>query len=362
MNGIVSLYLNREIKSHFLYYLRQILYLVPILAIILMFSSTQNIKYANQYIFLSNTSYESIQTGRNISITDNTFKVYEGQIAIVEDVRGVTVYDKQYDCSVFGIVQVNYDFEHTYFSKDNMEGIDLDSLGSDEIAVSYDVAKRLDVNVGDVVTLMKTGSEDLHNYKVKGIFKTKYTYEKMGASGTVVIQDNEKLEKMYDYEYYHFSDNNDGNIIKDMEISECNFLDLPTKSVIMVNLVFPFIGIMLLVVLLQREIRHLVGKMTYDFAVLTVCGVKPLHINKIIFVLEGIVGIVSSIGTLIVYKYLVMEKLIGEYASVRICFLYFVIINIIIALIIKINTGLLRDKISEETILNTLQKRGESYE
>lgn len=362
MNGIVSLYLKREGRNNYFYYMRQVLYLIPILAIILMFSSTQNIKYANQYIFLKNTSYESISTGRNISVSDNMFKVYEGKIAIVEDVRGVPVYEKQYECSVFGITQVDYDFEHTYFSKANMEGIDLEDLGTDEIAISYDVAKRLDAKVGDFVTLVKTGSETKYQYKVKGIFKTKYTYEKMGASGTVVIKDNTALEEMYDFEYYRFSDENDGNISKDMELRECNFLDLPTKSVIMVNLVFPLIGIILLVILLYREIRHLVAKMTYDFTVLTVCGVKGTHINKIIFFLEGIVGALSSIGTLIVYKYLVMEKLVGEYVTFRICILYFVIINIIIALIIRINLGMLSDRMSPRTILNTLQQRGENYE
>lgn len=377
MSGIVSLYLKREVRSNYLYYLRQVLYLVPVLAIILMISSTQNIKYTNQYIFLNNTSYQSISTGSDVKDTDNSFKVYEGKIAVVEDVRGVPVYKKQYNCSVFGMTKVNYDFEHTYFTKDNMEEmgkegkgeeeidleyIDLDSLDSDEIAISYDVAKRLDVHKGDTVTFISTGSNLQQEYRVKGIFKTKYTYEMIGASGTVVIKDNKSLEEMYEYDYYHFSQDKDGSISKDMELRECNFLRLPTMSVIMVNLVFPLIGIILLVVLLYREIRHLVSKMTYDFAVLTVCGIKLEHISRLIFILEGIVGMVASIGTLIVYKYLVMEKLIGEYVSFRICILYFVVINIIIALIIKINAGLLSDKIDRKTILNTLQKRGDSYE
>lgn len=377
MSGIVSLYLKREVRSNYLYYLRQVLYLIPVLAIILMISSTQNIKYTNQYIFLNNTSYQSISTGSDVKDKDNTFKVYEGKIAVVEDVRGVSVYKKQYNCSVFGMTKVNYDFEHTYFTKDNMEEmgkegkggeeidlecIDLDSLDSDEIAISYDVAKRLDVHKGDTVTFISTGSNLQQEYSVKGIFKTKYTYEMIGASGTVVIKDNKSLEEMYEYDYYHFSQDKDGSISKDVELRECNFLRLPTMSVIMVNLVFPLIGIILLVVLLYREIRHLVSKMTYDFAVLTVCGIKLEHINRLIFILEGIVGMVASIGTLIVYKCLVMEKLIGEYVSFRICILYFVVINIIIALIIKINAGLLSDKIDRKTILNTLQKRGDSYE
>lgn len=65
-------------------------FLVPIMSLILVMSSAENIKYINQKEFLNAASYASISIDNDHE--KSTFEVYEGNIAVVENIRGATVY------------------------------------------------------------------------------------------------------------------------------------------------------------------------------------------------------------------------------------------------------------------------------
>lgn len=357
MSELNRLYIKREYKKNCLYYIRQVLYLIPITALILMFSTSQNIKYINQKIFLKNTSYKSITLSQQENKNKNTFKVYDANVAVVENVRGVAVFKKEYECAVYEKLNADYDFQKTYFTKTNIGKINISDLDDGEVIISYDVAKKLKVKDGDIITFYSNKSDKMFEYRVKGIIRTKYAYGNIGGSGTVIINDNNDLDQIYDNYYISFNDDNSGNIKKSDELQECNYWRLGLKSVLMVNFIFPMLGMIMVVLLLNREIKRLMKKSLYNFSILTILGSDKECITRIIYILEGFVGITAIIGTLVLYKYILAERFLGYYMYFSTLFIYGLIYSLIFLLILKLNIVLIKNKIDDEELLNTLYGR-----
>lgn len=328
MRNIVHLYVKTEFKKKWLSLLRQLLFLVPVMSLILVMSSAENIKYINQREFLSATLYSSISIDNDYE--KNTFEVYEGNIAVVENIRGAAVYRKQYACEIYNIIEKrNYEFEKTYFCNKNIDKEILNGMQKDQIIISYDTAKRLKVDIGDKVAFYSNNEENIETFSVVGIMKTKYPYKKIGNAGTVITKTS-KLTKLYDnFKLYSFLDNQDGEIHKQNELKECNYLLMSISSTIVINVIFPLAGILLVVIILNKEINRLYERAFYNYAVLVSLGMEKKKIGNILFQIEGIILIANSILTMILYKYVIMQGLIGKYISWHTFMIYLILLVVI---------------------------------
>lgn len=364
MSNIVGLFVKSEWRKYWFLNIRQILFLVPIISISLVMSTTQNIKYINQKDFLDNVNYTKIVESEEISNEKNCFEVYKGSLAIVNKVRNVTVFDKYYSCQIFNLIQEEYDLEKTYFTENNMCGYNPLNLKEGEIIISYDMAKKLNVDLNDEIYMM---SKDvklnmLIPYKVKGIMKTKYEYNEIGKSGTAIIKEvsNSKLEKFYHTRKY-FTFDGGGCISKAItlkqEKEETNFLNLPVQAVIMVNAVFPSVAFVLIFVIIFREIGRIFKRKRKNFAILLSMGLDKNKIIMILGIMEGIVVCVSSAIALILYKYLFLQKLIGHYVSYALMIKLFVVCVLVGCIAISLNVHFIKVLISRLDIVKLLYNK-----
>lgn len=361
MKDLENLYIKNEMKRKWFLYIKQLLYLVPIISLILLLSSSQNIKYINQKNFLKSTNYSSINI-INDNVGENVFEEYLGEAAVVEDVRGVSVYLKQYKCEIFNIINSKYDWENTYFTSKNMNGYNPADLKEDEVIISYDVSKKLKVKVNDTISLISDDNDLQKQLKIVGIMKTKYCYTEIGGCGTIILKDknSKALTDLYgEPSYYRFENNQSGDLKKVDELDECNYFRLPAKSVIAVNVVFPLLGIILIIVLISRDIKSIIKNQKYNFAILTSLGLSKKKLNYIIYFLEGIVMLISAIATMIVYKFLLMQKLIGQYVPFSTFVMYFIIIEIIGMVSIYVNLQFTSQELSDSKLLQVLHAKGE---
>lgn len=364
MDSLFWLYVKSELRNKKGKYIKQCLYLIPIIVVTLVLSSTQNIKYYNQKEFLEGVGYTSIDTDA-ISGAENTVEVYDGDIAVVRDVRNVMVYDFQYSCQLFNIVRADMDFSKTYFTKENLNNFNLEDLGARELVISYDVAKRLKVDIGDKVCLISYGSDKYIEYTVKGIMKTKYKYGEIGVTGTVIVkrENSDILQEMYgEAAHYTFTEDTLGDISIEDEMRECNVLGLPVMSVLVVNVIFPVLGGILLTIIASREINSMMGKMKYSWAVLVSQGAEAKLLGRSLILIEGIVFLIAITVSMFLYKYVFLEKMIGHFISMRVFVRYYIILVAAGIAIIVLSIGNLLDKMKEINILKYLGKRGQAEE
>ena len=349
MKDLEYLYIKNEMKRKWFLYIKQLL------------SSTQNIKYINQKNFLKSTNYSSINI-LDEKVGENVFEEYLGEAAVVEDVRGVSVYLKQYKCEIFNIINSEYDWENTYFTSKNMNGYNPADLKENEVIISYDVSKKLKVKVNDTISLISDDNDLQKQLKIVGIMKTKYCYKEIGGCGTIILNDknSKALTDLYGEPcYFRFENNQSGDLKKDDELDECNYFRLPAKSVIAVNVFFPLLGIILIIVLISRDIKNIIKNQKYNFAILTSLGLSKNKINFIIYFLEGIVMLISAIATMIVYKFLLMQKLIGQYVPFGTFVMYFIVIEIIGMVSIYVNLKFTSQELSDSNLLQVLHAKGE---
>jgi len=358
INEFIKLFVVREYRKKWLRYIRQALYLVPIVALVLMFASTQNIKYYNQLLFLENSNYKSLNVSDVNEEGADTLKTCDVSIVISEETRtGAHYYKRNYNGTVFNLYGMNSNLENTYFTRKNMGNVDVESLRDNEAIISYDVAKHLKIKTNDSFYIVDN-DDTLHEIIVKKVMKTKYGFGRIGSSGTILVN-SKSIDKNVDVEknYYNFYSNSTGTIKKQTEINECNFLSLSAKSVIMVNVVFPIMGILLIFVLLNREIKRVVNSISYDLAVFISMGGNKKEIKWIIVLLEGIVCVFSALLAVLLYKYALLQGYVGEYVPFEICIAYFAILVIVAFLIISVNTNGLIKRLEYSGIMSKLTNR-----
>lgn len=358
MRNIVHLYVKTEFKKKWLSLLRQLLFLVPIMSLILVMSSSENIKYINQREFLNAASYSSISMDHDRGT--NTFEVYEGNIAVVENIRGAAVYRKQYACEIYNIIENHsYEFEKTYFCDKNIDKDMLNSLQKDEIIISYDTAKRLKVSIGDEVAFYSDKNENIETFVVVGIMKTKYPYKKIGNAGTVITKTNKnRFTRLYEnLKLYSFLDNQEGEIHKQDELTECNYLLLSISSTIVINVIFPLAGILLVVIILNKEINRLYENVFYNYAVLVSLGMERKKIGDILLQIEGIVLTAGSILTMVLYKYVIMQGLIGKYISWRTFMIYLILLVLTSIILMYVNIKRMYKKMQNIDLVEGLKRK-----
>lgn len=251
----------------------------------------------------------------------------------------------------------NYEFEKIYFDNKNINKDILNGMQKDEIIISYDTAKRLKVDIGDKVAFYSDDEKNIETFSVVGIMKTKYPYKKIGNAGTVITKTS-KLTKLYgSFKLYSFLDNQDGEIPKQDELKECNYLLLSISSTIVINIIFPLAGILLVIIILNKEINRLYERAFYNYAVLVSSGMEKRNIGNILFRIEGIILFANSILTMILYKYVIMQGLLGRCISWRTFMIYLILLIVISIALMYINIKRMYKRMQKIDLVEGLKRK-----
>lgn len=359
------MYIKTELVKNWLKIVKQAIYLIPIISISLLFSTAQNMKYMNQRSFLDRSGHSFINKTDQNAYSENCFTVYNGELVTMEDNRGAKYYKTSYNCEIYSIVGNKYNFEGTYFTKSNLNGQNPMNLKSNEIIISYDAARRLEVSVGDTTYFISDINEEALEFTIKGIMDTKYAYQKIGSVGTAIINsqnESKSLNQMYpDYHFATFaSDKQSENAVSislQEEKQETNFLALPMNSVIVVNVVFPVLAFLLIFILLYRENKHLFMRKRKHISILVSLGGKRKEVIRIISSLQLFVIVLASFLAILVYKYGLMEGYVGEKADLTYLLRIFLACLIIGYVSVKINKKLLQEDFEKMDVAKLLSER-----
>jgi len=363
MREILIFCLAKDLRYDFRKYIKQAVFLIPIISITLMFASIQNIKFINQSIFLGEMRYSSIQQTEEYEDVENCFAVYTGEIAVIDERNNVKILKNQYYCEVFNAVGSEFEFENTYFSFQNLN-FDAKNLSKSEIIISYDIAQRLDVGVGDTVWLINSnGNESLYPYTVVSIMKTKYSYQNIGSEGTVLISDKSNHINLIDL----YSDNgfktflldSSGDILLSDEKDEASVFSLPTISTVVINIIFPILSILLITLVVARESGNLFSRKKKYISLLFGMGMPQKSIIRLLNGTELVILTFSTVCALLIYKFILLQQFIGQYVPWRFMLILMLVCLAAQIVVIHYSGKYIEMMIGQNDLCKLLQEKGD---
>lgn len=149
-----------------------------------MLSTAQNIPFFNQKNMLKNSQYDLISFNSKSDPSKYSFLFIKGNIAHIEQSGEAIVYRKSYPLELFVSNEpMNEKVNNTNFYENNIYLGELKDLSSHEgsldIALSYNAAKKLNIGIGDQVSLYFEKDFEVYVYPVtvKVILKPMYSDE-----------------------------------------------------------------------------------------------------------------------------------------------------------------------------------------
>ena len=308
------------LKSMFLedwrIYGKTICYLVLVLSIMLILSSADRVRYDNQLRFLNRSGYCSVS--EDVPVSQASFYVFQGEAALTEDVRGALICRYEAAAEIFLMIRDHPDFDHSPFTRTNLQKNNPDSLKEGEALISYDLSRRLHVRKGDNIMLFPWEGEGEITVRVAGIMNTKYRRGEIGYTGTILLRGSlERISGIFDdgtgVAYYT---DETGSLSIEEEKRECRGPANLKGMFGSPDVLFPLSAFLLLGLVLVRECRRLRKSWVKRFLVLTRCG-AGMHIGSRSICLMGCLLLVPSLwAASFLYRVVFMNLIAGEYMSV----------------------------------------------
>lgn len=359
MHPIIKKYLKAEIIRNTWPFLKIILVLVPVLSIIGMFSTAQNVPLFNQQTFLKNSNYDWIIFSNEIK-NQQTFLYLEADVAnIISDQDGI-FYENSYPIELF-LQSGEIDTKNTlsFFHEKNFFSGELTDLSIDsenlEVAISYNTAEKLNVKIGDTTSLIFKANDKsvFFPITVKAILLPKYMEKNDLFGGLVLARYNEKFKNFLDEHKIYYQTATFGKGIVDIGESEyvifkkdqlrsasIDYLRLP--DLIVTNILFPIMGLIIVYMVFSREVNFEINRKMKMIGILLSLGSPKKLVIKMFWIKYLTIVLVSSVISSLIYKYLLFEMYIGEYIPPKL--LGFVILIYVLVGIGCIYIGMMKVK------------------
>lgn len=336
--GLIKTLLVAELKFNSWRTIKVLLILIPIFAIITLFTTYQWMPYANQVIFLRNSGYDFLQFAEGHNAGQN-FRVLEVSLANVEGdyYQGYWLKDA-YRIELFVADSANLDYDSTYFNSKNFLRGNPDHLSTQEgmtgIALSYNVLKRLNAKVGDSVTLythvVSEGQSKFIQIPViiQGVLRTKYPEHSIGFGGLGLVIANDSVEETLlshhglPIKQVRFAQGTSSQLENSLSkrdqirfASQLTFF-LPNTGNVGLWVIFA-LGVLALFIIISRELQFGIKQNWRKIGILRALGAT----NKVI-VKTFVIGQASNIALAalfggLLYKAL-FQAVVGEYVDLRV--------------------------------------------
>lgn len=326
--------------------IKGIILLIPIISIVGMFSTVFMVEAINQNIFLRNSDYDWI------AYFDDKPNHMEESTAHLLSIKHTTIgniisfspslwYRPHTQIELFILDNLyNNDWSQTYFNNKNLHSGSFKNLTSDDdslgIIVSYNVARSLGKDIGDKVHLLfKTMfiegpilEEDelprviYYPVKIQGILKPFLPIGRGNGLGLVLknheflnfLTDHQETNKTnYQYAIFGSGEQNftTANEVIYKELQRMSLINGNDYILIMIA----FGGVLVVYLLISREIHFILKERMRSIGILLALGSKKETIYKALWIEQIIKIILISAISSIIYKYLIMEKFIGQYIN-----------------------------------------------
>lgn len=335
MESLSTTYLVGLLKRKPGVFIKNLFYLLVVMPFIAIFIFTFTVPVINQFIFYLKGDYSTIDTSHEPNKHLNTFEVYTADCANVEidENRGIAVFPKsQIGCQIYNPTSPNINFEETIFCGANMLGsIHPSSIKQSEAILSHNLAKNLNLNTGDLLSLIDpenaTGYQDLviKTYAVVGIMRPAYVDSPTHSdyqSGIVLIKDcstqNTLTPDLQSPTYLSFAKSKTSDSIssqtKEEQLFSIASTALPKNGA---TWMMTAMAILLLFVICYREMNHLQELCKADFLLFSQLGASIDQLYRACLYGQIAIIIASSFGGAFILKTLYFEKYLGYYVGIE---------------------------------------------
>ena len=379
MNPLIKAYIIAEFRKSPWSFFKGILILIPILSIVGMFATAQQVSIMNQKAFLKNTDYDWISFSTKKPSTENAYSYIKTNVAHIDPNTEGVYYRNSYPLELFFVERLNeYHTEDstTFFNDRNQYKGDIKNLStSDEsigVAISYNAAKKLKVKINDKASIYFENDEGIYVYPItiKAIVKTKYPSgdDMFGGIGLAKVNPSFQTflkKNQLQAEYAVFGVKGD-NFPKDVQtivykkdqLSEMHLglLTLPDRLV--TSLLIPALGTFVIFLLIRREVGFEISRRMRNIGILTALGTPKKVIINIFFVEQFLKLLIASLFATLIYKYFLFEGFIGELISwPMFCSIFFIYLFLGI---FSLNIAIFRVKaiLSDLSVHEIVSKKG----
>ena len=307
--SVASFYLTRSFKRRPAEDLKQLVFLVPTIAIPLFLILLAYLPYANQWSYLSHMQYDFCEFTNADVATEGSF-LYVKSTSFAEKgdggetaVRGVASYyfdpadSMDFECSPFAeevVIQGKMPFE----------------LECGEAILSKNVAQSLDVSVGDAILL--PGDDGLYStareYRLAGITMPGYSYGDIGKRwGLALACDSKEELSQTVSKAVHFAREDDSGGVAKQTGDRITLLQQKNEAASAVSqggacLLLMIAALLILVLVMSREASHRFELARGDIAVLLALGAEKRGLLLGLAVEEFLVMACSSAFAVLLLK------------------------------------------------------------
>jgi len=325
-------------------YLRQSLYLVLLMSMVLVLSSSAHVRYVNQRRFLRGVTYGSVELSDTKE--GQTFEYAQLQAARTGEDQRILL--DEYTCGIFSILPGQVDYEQTDFTAANLDGCRPEDLQEQEAILSYDTARALRVSEGDRICLFPMESGDICELTVRGVMRTHYTYGSIGTAGTILarLAEGTLHELSGGAVYLSYHEEEGQTISRREQLEECSLRHILTTEESMPGCLFPVMALLLLGLVISREYRGMAGRGLAGTAALSVLGEPPGLPLISLDILEMAAVIASSVIAAVLYGHVFMDRMMGEYTGPLLNTVYALALCLLSVPVIAVSSGRERRRIT----------------
>lgn len=289
---------------------------VIIFSVIAMFMTVGNAPAVNQKIFLDNSGHSFIVESENGKYSVADLSIVSG---LLEDGNSFSFKEIHEVKLYLTDQQASFD-SNSYFTRDNL----LSGSIGEGIALSYNVSKRLGIKKGDEVELYinsSSGNPDIVKVRVEGILRTMYPDCEIdyGIGLMTMTEEIKSVLENNDSVISNISFLNEKSvesaIPKYMEYFESKskgHTDLFNKT----NAFLIAASLILISLFLLKQLHRDVKSRSRDIAVMSALGLENRSILRIFILEELVILLTSGILAMFIYKFILMDFFIGQYAGI----------------------------------------------
>lgn len=374
MNAFVSKFLREENKNNPGLFFKSILLFIPVLSIVGMFATAQMVPSINQRSFLRNSTHEWLQyLDDTPAESDFFFRVMDkATVAHIISTSGGVFYRPSVPIEAFLVETLEPStWDSSYFNNKNVLDGDLNQLsvvdGKAGLALSYNAAKRLKKQLGDEAALIFQAEEEgvvYYPVTIQAILKPYFT--EYGGLGFVLVDKQflnfiDKHNLRYQFVRFGYGEGDfspsDKVVYKGDQMAAADISILSDQNY--VKLIIAAMGGIVVYLLVNREVKFSIYRRLRTIGILSALGATKQTILNIFWVDHAFKIIIASLLAGIFYKYLLMERFLGEYIGLN---MWIILVSIYIAvglLSLKVAMRLVQATIKEFSVPEIISKKPE---
>lgn len=314
-------------KKQPLYLFRETLYFIVIFALVSIMGTMVLLPYENHKVFIRNSGHDAVLIENETNaISDPHTQGYMMNVTILSHPIDENKWSFYHTDSIeLYMIESAFDHEQSYFvSKNLLRGNYDDVIHGNQIAITYNTAKELKVDIGDSVYLSLFTHADENQFRevrVGAIIRSGYSMNEGRVSlhyaKALIHTDASVLKSSSEFQSAKtvtFLSSGMGEPAEEQAVSLSGTYITREEELVgsggptdfantFIDIAAPVLAIILMVALLRRETHHHLKRRKRDYGILIMLGKDKSFIRKVMLLEYMFVLVIASLIGSVLYKY-----------------------------------------------------------